>query len=1322
MRICSPPAVPWWRVLLLSLLWTIALAKDKPTISTSKIEGYPRNINYFEDSDSIIWHNIDTGNIFWSKDAGVQWTRVDAVAEGKAVLLIMHPHESKTAFILTTGKEHYRTEDRGETWNKFDSKAPPSRFQPEVLTFNAADPNRIIFNGMDCDEIFCDEAATYTTDGFKTVEMLRGDTAGCWWAKSSPEFTTGEEDLDKSRILCIIRDELSSRKLEQRLVISDEFFKKEKDDIQEFEPDLDINKPVRGVNNVAVVKGFLLVATTSAGSDEMALYVTSNTKKFHRAIFPSSDSHEHSHAINQGAYTVLESTNYSIQVDVMTSAPSRPMGVLFTSNSNGTYFTENIPYTNRDRKGHVDFENVSGIQGVYLVNTIENGPDVDKHGKSKVLVSKITFDDGRNFELLKAGDDTIHLHSITELDNIGRVYSSPAPGLIMGNGNTGKSLKKSDESNLYVSDDAGRTWKQALEGQHKYEFGDSGSILVAIKDSKKPDIDKFSYSLDHGEKWETVSLPDGLKIKPEFLTSVQDATSLKFLLVGSHKREYHSIAIDFEGLNERKCGDGDMEEFHALTDADGKPQCIMGHKQTFTRRKKTADCFIKSDFKEPVAKTEDCECSDTDFECDDNFQRDPDDNTKCKQAGPLIIPDDSCKKDEKTFKGSSGWRLIPGNTCKRKDGAQKDDTVERECKDGGKDGGKDDKDGKDGGEGSEPAKGGVSHKKNEFDTDLNDFQKIYLERGETSASKDETVIVRAAEQSGDQLKIDDKLWRSPDHGKSWERILEGENIENIFPHSYFNDVVYFTTAKDKKVFYTIDRGQNFHPFTAPSEPAGQEDPPFSFHPDKKDWILWVGKTCETVGKKESCYLKASVSTDRGDDWRTLRKYVKKCEFTGSSEYNVRAEKQIVCLAHREENEESPVTIVTSDDFFEEDVTMLESEVSAFITMSEYIILREKDQTTGGVKPLISVDGKRFENAHFPYKFHEGHESKYTALDSSTHALNLFVETEEGADRHYGSIIKSNSNGTYFVLSASNVNADKEPYVDFEKVAGLEGFELINVVTNPGKGEKTKKLQTKISRNDGAEWGYLAPPSKDLDGKSYSCSSKGDKSCALHIHHYTERDDKRKTFAAATAVGLMFGIGNVGPILGDIKEADTFMTSDGGITWRNVKKGHWTWQYGDQGSIIVLVERATHGSKATTDMVSYSIDEGNTWTDYKFSEDKVTVLDITTLSSGTSRNFLLWCRSESGKVFTVNLDFTGLTDKPCSLGSLGKEGGEPDYDLWSPKHPMQDNDCVFGHVAKYLRKKTDRKCYNQQDIQRLYKKENCACSRRDYEWYVRRVHL
>lgn len=1287
-----------WRILLMALLWALAVAKDAPDVSVSTFTHPPLYLSYFEDSDAVLFQDVEEGNIYRSKDAGVKWDKVDSIPDGKALFLIMHTFDPKTAFVLTASGTHYKTDDRGETWISFKTEKLPSKFQPEILIFHADDPNRIIFNAMDCDGIFCDEEALYTTDGFKTTKLLRAYTVGCWWAKSSKQFTTGDADLDKSRTLCIVKDPFSFFKQDQRLLVSDSFFAVEKGEVQEFEPNVDVNKAVSGVMNLAIVKKFLLVATSPAHSDEMALYVSDDTIKWHRAMFPTDDKHDHSHQINQEAYTVLESTNYSIQIDVMTSQPSSPMGVMFTSNSNGTYFTENTAFTNRNTRGHVDFEKISGVQGVFLVNVVENGSEVQKKGKDKVVVTQVTFDDGRTFHEVKAGDERLHLHSVTELDNVGRVFSSPAPGLVMGNGNAGKSLGKFVDANLYVSDDAGLNWKKALDGPHKYEFGDSGSVLVAVKDSTKDDVKEFSYSVDHGESWKKVPFPKDLSIKPDILTTTQDSTSLKFLLLGEKKGAYHMIAINFDGLNERTCGDEDMEDWHARVDKDGKPTCIMGHKQTYRRRKKSADCFVKSEFKDPVPKTEDCECSDADFECDYNFQRDPDDNKKCNKVGPIPVPDDECKKNpEGEFKGSNGWRLIPGNTCKRPDGEQKDDKVDRKCSDGVS-------------TPPPPANDKVTSKQYTFDTDLKDFEHIYLERSGASASSDETVIVRPAEYEGKRMRIENRLWISHDHGKEWKRILNGEKIEGIYPHLYFKDVVFFTT-KDDTVIYSVDRGQTFHKFKAPTKPS-PSIAPLGFHPDKKDWLIWMGEKCEKVGKDKSCYKEASISTDRGDNWKTIWRYAEKCEFTGNSAYNFRDAKQIVCLVRKEEKDGGPLTVVSSDDFFESKKSH-EGDVVNFATMSEFIVLAQKDEKTEDLRALASLDGENYDEARYPHNFREGHDNEYTLLDSSTHAINLFVRTEGAADRQYGSIIKSNSNGTSYVLSAANVNCNEDTYVDFERVSGLEGVTLINVVTNTGKKERKKVLQTKISHNDGSDWGYLAPPAKDLDGKSYKCSSsKGDKSCALHLHHYTEREDRRKTFAADTAVGLLFGVGNVGPSLGDIKEADTFMSTDAGVTWVNVKKGHWTWQYGDQGSIIVLVQRATRASPAKTKVVSYSVDEGKTWKDHQFADSDVTVLDITTLKSGTSRNFLLWCKS-GDKMFSVNLDFTGLADKACEFKK--DSPSESDYYLWSPKHPLQDDDCLFGHVARYLRKKTDSKCYNEQSLQRLYDHTNCECGRRDYEW-------
>ncbi|PHH65508.1 hypothetical protein CDD81_2288 [Ophiocordyceps australis] len=1287
-------SLPWPSV----LLWLVGcvalvLAADKtPAMSASTFDHPPLFLNYFAGSDSVVFLDVHGGNVYHSANAGAEWKRVDAVAEGKSLFLVMHAFEPSTAFILTASDTHYKTVDRGKSWSAFKTGSLPSKFQPEILVFHADDPNRIIFNGMDCKGIFCDEQAFYTLDGFKSIKPLRSFTVGCWWAKSSKDFSTGDAELDKARILCLVKDPFSFFKQDQRLLVSDSFFPVVGDHVEEFEPNVDNNnKGVAGVVNLAVIKKYLVLATAVPHSDEMALYVTDDTIKWHRAMFPSDDGHSHSHQLNQEAFTVLESTNYSIQVDVMVSQPSNPVGILFTSNSNGTFFTENIQYTNRNRKGHVDFEKISGIQGVFLVNVVDNGLDVIKNGSDKVISTKISFDDGRTFKDITAGDDRLHLHSVTELDNIGRVFSSNAPGIVMGNGNTGESLGKFSESSLYVSDDAGLKWKKALDGAHKYEFGDAGSVLVAVKDSPNEDIKDLSYSLDHGDTWHTVPLPQDVSIKPDFLTTTQDSTSLKFLLLGEKGGTYHMISIDFDGLHERHCEPDDMEEWHAREDKDGDATCIMGHKQTYRRRKKTADCFVRNEFKEVIVHRQDCECSDADFECDYNFKRDPEDATKCIQAGPMVVPGDACSKNpEASFRGSNGWRIIPGNSCKRGQGPQKDDKIDRKCSE-------------DGPSKSRPSDEEVTSKKFTFESDLEDFEKIYLERSGASASTDETVIVRPAEYDGrGNMKVENRLWITHDHGKNWERILEGEKVEGIQPHLYFKDVVFFTTLDDK-VIYSTDRGRSFHKFQAPTKLL-QGGPSLSFHADKKDWMIWLGEKCEQVGNRKSCHKVASLSTDRGDNWKTIQRFVEKCEFTGNEGYKFRNVKQIVCLIRKEEKNEGPLTVATSDDFFDQDKEVQEQEVINFATMSEFVVVAAKDGKTGDRLAMASLDGKHYQRAHYPHGFRQGHENEFTLLDSSTHAINLFVRAE-GGEGQYGSVIKSNSNGTSYVLSAANVHCNEETYVDFEKVAGLEGVTLINVVAN-------KMVQTKISHNDGSEWGFLAAPQADSDGKAYGCQgSRGSESCALHLHHYTERDDRRRTFAADTVVGLLFGVGNVGGSLGDIGGADTFMSRDGGVTWSSVKKGSWTWQYGDQGSIIVLVQRATRAHKVESKRLWYSLDEGQTWRDYVFADDAVTVLDITTLKSGTSRNFLLWCRA-GRSVFAINVDFSRLATRACRLDKESPQAS--DYYLWSPKHPLQDDDCLFGHVARYLRKKTDRQCYNDQSLQRLYDHSDCACSRRDYE--------
>ena len=70
---------------------------------------------------------------------------------------------------------------------------------------------------------------------------------------------------------------------------------------------------------------------------------------------------------------------------------------------------------------------------------------------------------------------------------------------------------------------------------------------------------------------------------------------------------------------------------------------------------------------------------------------------------------------------------------------------------------------------------------------------------------------------------------------------------------------------------------------------------------------------------------------------------------------------------------------------------------------------------------------------------------------------------------WGNLLKSNSNGTYYGLSLDHVNRNTQGYVDFEKMIGIDGVAVVNIVANPEEAARSrkKKLQTRISHNDGS---------------------------------------------------------------------------------------------------------------------------------------------------------------------------------------------------------------------------------------------------------------
>ncbi|KAG6867942.1 vacuolar protein sorting/targeting protein PEP1 [Termitomyces sp. T159_Od127] len=1089
-----------------------------------------------------------------------------------------------------------------------------------------------------------------------------------------------QTDVPKELIFCVAFDtstNTGSHSLSSsRLFSSTDFFQK---DIKV--EDLGIGKNAKGVVAFAIVSKYALVAMKDmapGNTAEMVLYVSLDGKTWAKAQFP----HASSAQLRENAYTVVESTAYSLAVDVVLHERAS-IGTLFMSNSNGTFFVESLKDTNRNERGFVDYERIYGVDGIGLANVVSNAKDVEVHGSSKQLKTVITFDDGSNWQSIRApnkdsegrpfscdtGDAeacSLHLHSITTPHNFGRIFSSPAPGFVMGVGSVGDSLRAYEEGDTFLSVNAGIDWTMVRPGAHKYEFGDSGSILVIVNDEEP--TDKIHYSTDLGQNWRTYEI--GVKILTRGLMTLPDSTSQKFLLLGSvargdQKGEIGRVVIvflDFARTRSRKCSDNDFEKWYAR---DRKTECLMGHRQWYKRRKPDVDCYVGEKFQDPVEHEEDCECKDEDYECDYNFVRSGD---ECVPVGPEPIPAGVCDGDsDKTYLGSSGYRKIPGNTCR--DGIKKDEKIEKPCSQ------------------AAPKDGDIIHQTFEFSSFI--VQHAYF--------KDSTTLLVRT--------VDGAVWQSSNEGYTWKQLFPDQRFLAFYHHKYSNSRAYLITETNT-FYYTTDTGRHWYDQSAPTPPNTFGAEVLRFHP-QSDLLIWTGNR-DCFSDRRNCHAEAQYSRDNGRKWDLVEKYVRNCAFTKDKDLNADPT-EILCESYAEKKgsqlvmEGAPMQLVVGGEFFSRKKKMFD-QVVGFAKFSEFLVVASAESGGRSLELQVSLDGYHFATGQFPLGMHpETH--AYTVLESSTKALFLHMTMSE--DPYYGNILKSNSNGTYFGLSIENVNRNDAGYVDFEKMIGLDGIALINIVSNPGEAKvsKEKKLQTKITHNDGSTWKLLTPPKVDSQGRPYACDTTR---CALHLHGYTGRLDPRATFSSPSVVGLIMAVGNVGEVLAPYKDSDTFLSRDGGFTWEEVHKDAHLWEFGDSGSILVMVN-----DEEPTDHLLFSTNQGLNWREYKFSTDKVRIRFLVTVPSDTSRRFVLMGDYPRSSVsVAIHVDFTALTSKKCVL-NLDSPGTD-DFELWSPSEEREER-CLFGRQTLYHRLVRNANCVVG-DQQRIEEKivNNCPCAKVDFE--------
>ena len=249
------------------------------------------------------------------------------------------------------------------------------------------------------------------------------------------------------------------------------------------------------------------------------------------------------------------------------------------------------------------------------------------------------------------------------------------------------------------------------------------------------------------------------------------------------------------------------------------------------------------------------------------------------------------------------------------------------------------------------------------------------------------------------------------------------------------------------------------------------------------------------------------------------------------------------------------------------------------------------QYSSGLCPVIV----QYLSDNFFHSIMQGYTiSQFWILESPTN--HQVVDLLSSESPNTGTLFFSNSNGTYFVNRLEHTNRDIKGLVDFKLSQSVGGILLVNIVSNHKDVDDgsaiAKKLQSKISFEDGVTWNFIKPPEKNFGDIDFQCNNKGnwkDGTCSLHLHSITTSLNYGPLYSSSAAPGVLMGVGNVGPYLLPYEQCDTFLSYDGGLTWKVVRLGAHMYEFGDSGSILVIVD-----NERPTDRILYSYDRGDTW--------------------------------------------------------------------------------------------------------------------------------
>ncbi|KRX00018.1 hypothetical protein PPERSA_05520 [Pseudocohnilembus persalinus] len=528
---------------------------------------------------------------------------------------------------------------------------------------------------------------------------------------------------------------------------------------------------------------------------------------------------------------------------------------------------------------------------------------------------------------------------------------------------------------------------------------------------------------------------------------------------------------------------------------------------------------------------------------------------------------------------------------------------------------------------------------------------------------------------------------------------------------------------------------------------------FSFHPVKKDVLLgsfW--NKCDKGAVDCIVTKQLFITHDLGTNWKKISDFIVQFEFAYLPNYDNYTPLDRIIYSKQEESKQSQYQngwddkthLYYSDDFLKTSQQLV-SQGNRFIINDSFILVAQSKQNNS-VKLLVADLTEKdynFQKVQIPEEIDY---QSFTILDSSQNSFFINVNDQKSKSS-YGTVYKSDSSGGKFVKALdNNVKNMGNGQCDFTNIEGVHGIYISNIYSqeaidqfnkyqnsekaeqeqlknqNSNKGGRARQnrknilkdqIQSRITFDMGSYWQPISAPVRDSEGKNIYC--RANEGCSLHLHSISSNMQYGPVYSSKNAHGIVMATGNIGQSLQFKQDqVNTYLSRDAGLTWYEVRKGSYMYEFSDHGGLIIMAQ-----NQQETNTVLYTWDEGLTWNTLQFIQQPIEVTNIITEPSNIGQRFLIIGQaqiSDNNQVQTqglvVALDFSTVHQVQCQ-GAESPNTPDSDYELWSP-NGLSQPDCLLGANRQFVRRKRQSKCFNGQQFERQVKIDFCQCTESDWE--------